>query len=494
MAIRKICGIETEYGIVLRGAGESEPDRGVVDADQRLRARARARPARRPAPKVGWDFEDESPGNDARGLRADGRHGRPRSRPTSSTPCSPTAPATTSTTPTPSCPRPSAPTPASIVRVRPGRRADPAAVDGRPPAGCCPTGQEIVVYKNNSDGKGNSYGCHENYLMDRAGAVRPHRHPRHAALRHPPDLHRRRQGRHARPPGSAIDEVPFQLTQRADFFEEEVGLETTLKRPIVNTRDEPHADAAEVPPPPRDRRRRQPVRGRHLPQGRHHRPRAGHDRGRRPARATSCFAAPGAGACARSSYDLTPAAGRSSWPTAPRVTALEVQWELLRPGPQVRRGARARRASARRSAPRSCGAGSRCSPASRPTRCRLADQLDWVAKYRLIDGYRERHDLDVGRRPPAPPWTCSTTTCARTKSLFARVGLERLTDDDEVERGHAPSRPTDTRAYFRGKCLQRWADDIVAANWDSLVFDIGGDPLRRVPMMEPTARNRGPRG
>src|SRR5207244_4174194 len=34
----------------------------------------------------------------------------------------------------------------------------------------------------------------------------------------------------------------FQLTQRADFFETEVGLETTLKRPIINTRDEPHAD------------------------------------------------------------------------------------------------------------------------------------------------------------------------------------------------------------------------------------------------------------
>ena len=38
-------------------------------------------------------------------------------------------------------------------------------------------------------------------------------------------------------------EVPYQLTQRADFFEEEIGLETTLKRPIVNARDEPHADA-----------------------------------------------------------------------------------------------------------------------------------------------------------------------------------------------------------------------------------------------------------
>src|SRR3954468_13057796 len=35
----------------------------------------------------------------------------------------------------------------------------------------------------------------------------------------------------------------FQLSQRADFFEVEVGLETTLNRPIINTRDEPHADA-----------------------------------------------------------------------------------------------------------------------------------------------------------------------------------------------------------------------------------------------------------
>ena len=44
-------------------------------------------------------------------------------------------------------------------------------------------------------------------------------------------------------PGTPHDTVPFQLSQRADFFEEEIGLETTLKRPIVNTRDEPHADA-----------------------------------------------------------------------------------------------------------------------------------------------------------------------------------------------------------------------------------------------------------
>jgi proteasome accessory factor A len=56
--------------------------------------------------------------------------------------------------------------------------------------------------------------------------------------------------------------------------------------------------------------------------------------------------------------------------------------------------------------------------------------------------------------------------------------------DDEV-RSAMTDPPTTTRAYFRGRCLQKWPDDIVAANWDSMVFDIGRDPLRRVPMMEP---------
>jgi proteasome accessory factor A len=56
--------------------------------------------------------------------------------------------------------------------------------------------------------------------------------------------------------------------------------------------------------------------------------------------------------------------------------------------------------------------------------------------------------------------------------------------DAEVER--AVSEPPDTtRAYFRGQCLKRWASSVAAANWDSMVFDVGVDPLRRVPMMEP---------
>ena len=70
------------------------------------------------------------------------------------------------------------------------------------------------------------------------------------------------------------------------------------------------------------------------------------------------------------------------------------------------------------------------------------------------------------------------------RSLFDRLSMERMCSSADVERA-VTEPPEGTRAYFRGKCLQKWPNDIVAANWDSMVFDVGRDPLRRVPMMEP---------
>jgi proteasome accessory factor A len=70
------------------------------------------------------------------------------------------------------------------------------------------------------------------------------------------------------------------------------------------------------------------------------------------------------------------------------------------------------------------------------------------------------------------------------RSLFERLDMERLTTDREITKALSTP-PRSTRAFFRGKCLSRWPDAVVAANWDSLVFDVGTDPLRRVPMMDP---------
>jgi proteasome accessory factor A len=118
----------------------------------------------------------------------------------------------------------------------------------------------------------------------------------------------------------------------------------------------------------------------------------------------------------------------------------------------------------------------------------LANQLDWVAKYRLIGAYRDRHGLSwQDHKLAAMDLQYHDVNPAR--SLYARLGMERLLDPDDVQR--AVTEPPDTtRAYFRGKCLQRWASSIAAANWDSLVFDLGSDPLRRVPMMEPLRGTR----
>jgi proteasome accessory factor A len=113
----------------------------------------------------------------------------------------------------------------------------------------------------------------------------------------------------------------------------------------------------------------------------------------------------------------------------------------------------------------------------------VAPWVDWVAKRRLVDGYAARHGLAAGD-PKLRLLDLQYHDMRPDKSLFARVGAERLVDAAEVETAITEP-PPGTRAYFRGRCLAKWPDDIVAANWDSLVFDVGSDPLRRVPMMEP---------
>jgi proteasome accessory factor A len=113
----------------------------------------------------------------------------------------------------------------------------------------------------------------------------------------------------------------------------------------------------------------------------------------------------------------------------------------------------------------------------------LKDQLDWVAKRSLLEAYRERHGLEWGDARLAA-MDLQYHDLRPGKSLAARLGLERITTDAEVEDATV-NPPRSTRAWFRGTCLQRWPNAIVSANWDSLVFDLGSDPLRRVPMMEP---------
>ena len=62
--------------------------------------------------------------------------------------------------------------------------------------------------------------------------------------------------------------------------------------------------------------------------------------------------------------------------------------------------------------------------------------------------------------------------------------MRRIFDDDAVTAAMTEP-PEDTRAYFRGRCLAKYGAEVVAASWDSVIFDVGRESLVRVPMMEP---------
>jgi len=109
--------------------------------------------------------------------------------------------------------------------------------------------------------------------------------------------------------------------------------------------------------------------------------------------------------------------------------------------------------------------------------------VDWIAKRRLVDGFRERRGLPADS-PQLKAIDLQYHDLRAERCLALRVGLDTLVNGPDVASAMTQP-PSTTRAYFRGRCLQKYPNDIVAANWDSLVFDVGRDPLRRVPMMEP---------
>jgi proteasome accessory factor A len=116
-----------------------------------------------------------------------------------------------------------------------------------------------------------------------------------------------------------------------------------------------------------------------------------------------------------------------------------------------------------------------------------ADRLDWTAKLRVLNGYRERDDLSWGD-PKLRLLDLQYHDVDPQRGIYNRLvatgRFRRLFDDQAItEAAHRP--PAETRAYFRGECVTRFGSALVAANWDSLVFDIGEAALRRVPMMEP---------
>jgi proteasome accessory factor A len=345
-----------------------------------------------------------------------------------------------------------------------------------------PGGQRLAVYKNNSDGKGNSYGTHENYLVDRAvpfatlvAGITPFFVTRQVFT-----------GAGKLGAEAAWDDRTkdrYQLTQRADFFEAEVGLETTLKRPIVNTRDEPHAD------PEKYRRLHVIVGDANLCE-------------------VATFLKLGTTALVLKmieddevpdlalaspvpalhevSRDLTCSAplrladGRS-------LTAVQIQWEYLE---RAKKYVEQEETTAENLDVLERWEAVLTSLEDDPMQ--LHRELDWVAKYRVLEAYRERDRLDWSDHK-LRAIDLQYHDVRRDKGLYHRLAatgkVERLVTDEEIERA-VMEPPEDTRAYFRGRCIARFPDAIAAASWDSVIFDTGAEALQRVPTREPLRGTR----
>ena len=475
MATPKVCGIETEYGIIFKG-GDVNP---ITASSIIVNAYSQGKDE-----LVGWDYIDEHPGNDARGYSLDdylfpeyesqlvntvltngARYYVDHAHPEISTPeCRNALEA--------------------VLFDRAGeeiiRSSMQLANDG------LPEHSEIVIYKNNSDGKGNSYGCHENYLVSRQTPFTQiaQQITTHFVTRQIFCGAGKVGAEHRGLSGKGANQPAFQISQRADFFEEEIGLETTLKRPIVNTRDEPHCDPAKY-------RRLHVIAGDAnmsevatlLKLGTTSIVLAMIEDGVFP---EHLIVKDPVHAIRQVSHDTSLSAcimmtdGRM-------LSALQVQMEILEAAIQY-----ANRYGLE-SVDDSVGndvlvrwAGVLHGLETDPLL--VANIVDWIAKKRIVDGFAQRHNLQIDdSRLKAIDLQYHDMRV--DKCLALRAGLVELCAKPDVTSAMVKP-PESTRAFFRGTVLQRWPNDVIAANWDSVVFDIPNQGLKRIPMPEPLRGTR----
>ena len=514
MTVRRIMGLETEYGVLQPGRPLANPmllSSHVVAVHAAAREGARA--------KARWDYDDEDPLHDARGfhlqraaahpslLTDDPSHPAPAGDDTQLLPRIATEeyedPGAANVVLTngarlyvdhahPEYSTPEVTNPLDAVRWdRAGELVMLASVRALASTPALP---DVALYKNNVDGKGATYGTHENYLVDRAVPfvdLASRLIPFFVTRQVYTGAGRVGLGQHGEEPG-------FQLSQRADYIEAEIGLETTLRRPIVNTRDEPHAD------PNRWRRLHVIVGDATMLEAATY-VRLGTtslvlwliEQAEQDPRARAALAevdalrlAEPVTAVHEVSHDvaltrkLELADGRN-------FTAIEIQRVYL---DAVREGLA------------SMGGVPDEHTVDVLTRwdsllARLADEpascareVEWLAKLRLLEGMRRRDRL-AWDHPRLAAVDLQWSDVRPERGLYHRLAaadaVERLVTDEAVVQA-VTHPPEDTRAFFRGEAIKRYPSEVSAASWDSVVFDVpGAQSLQRVPMRDPSRGTRG---
>jgi proteasome accessory factor PafA2 len=239
--VSRLFGIETEYGILVEGLGA-----GDLVEESRQVVRAYAGLAGGP-----WDYRLEDPRRDMRGYRvdqltqnpADAQYERPGTPRLSNEEERSDRVLANGARLYNDHGHPEYSTPECrtlrdlVAHDRAGERIVLECARRRSVA----SGRAISIFKNNTDFHGMSYGCHEGYLVPRDVPFEK------LQLGLIPFFVTRQiyagAGKTGVEQGGPFEkECAFQLSQRADFFTEEASVDTLHRRPIINTRDEPHAD------------------------------------------------------------------------------------------------------------------------------------------------------------------------------------------------------------------------------------------------------------
>jgi len=342
-----------------------------------------------------------------------------------------------------------------------------------------PNDQAVRLYKNNTDFSGHSYGCHDNYLMQRdvpwdrivAGVL--------------PFLVTRQIFAGAGKMGIETESAggqpgTYQISQRADFFSVLVSIDTMNRRPLVNTRDEPHADSRQY----------------------------------------------------RRFHVILGDANMSEWATALKLGTTALVLDLIERGsaPQLEI---AQPIDATKSISRDQTydwiielTDGRKISAVEVQRIYLAaarkahplpdhelkwlleeweavlndldrdvmlcrDRVDWVAKKELLETLRSEEQLSW-----TDPWLQSIDLEYHNivpenglyYELMRQGGMRRFVTEAEIKQAiFGP--PADTRAYFRGRSVARFNSQIKSIQWDEIVF-ADGMGLQRVQLTQPNDNPR----
>ena len=334
-------------------------------------------------------------------------------------------------------------------------------------------GATVRLYKNNTDFRGHSYGCHENYLLPRSL-------PWPALVEGIQAFLVTRQifagaGKFAWEAEDQWTGPGFQISQRSDFFSELQSVDTMQRRPLINTRDEPHAN-------PRLYRRFHVIIGDANMSPFATRMKVGttalvleallNDRRQAgPQLAQPIEALRAISRDPSFKWEVKLEHRRSS-------TALEIQREYL-----ARVRARCDLTDAAKAGLVQDWEMVLDDLESDPMRCQ--DRLDWVAKLQLIRSFQEEQQLAAD-----DPWLQSLDLEYHRLHLGEGLyygleqsgGMRAVPAEPGVLRAISEP-PETTRAAIRGKCIQKFGPQIVAAQWDHITLQ-GSEGLIKISLLD----------